>query len=195
MCREVKNRWSVYIINFNSCYRNLASKFNRIISYYKLRLARLPDSNYAISSGFACGAMVSFTPLLGLHFVLAVVFAYLIRGNFIAALIGTVVGNPITFPFIAAICVRTGSFILDRFSIIENELSISDAWEFNSEFTSLSVFEKFLVEVYFEKFIPYSIGGIICGIIAALIVYILSKPLISSYQKRKKKRKKINAKL
>ena len=100
MCREVKNRWSVYIINFNSCYRNLASKFNRIISYYKLRLARLPDSNYAISSGFACGAMVSFTPLLGLHFVLAVVFAYLIRGNFIAALIGTVVGNPLTFPFI-----------------------------------------------------------------------------------------------
>ena len=108
---------------------------------------------------------------------------------------GTFFGNPITFPFIATICVRTGSFILDRFSIIENELSISDAWEFNSEITSLSVFEKFLVEVYFEKFIPYSIGGIICGIIAALIVYILSKPLISSYQKRKKKRKKINAKL
>ena len=73
--------------------------------------------------------------------------------------------------------------------------SISGTWEFNSEFTSLSVFEKFLVEVYFEKLIPYSIGGIICGIIAALIVYLLSKPLISSYQKRKKKRKKINAKL
>ena len=85
--------------------------------------------------------------------------------------------------------------MLDRISIIENEQSISGTWEFNSEFTSPSVFEKFLVEVYFEKLIPYSIGGIICGIIAALIVYLLSKPLISSYQKRKKKRKKINAKL
>ena len=85
--------------------------------------------------------------------------------------------------------------MLDRISLIENEQSISGNWEFNSEFTSLSVFEKFLVEVYFEKLIPYSIGGIICGIIAALIVYLLSKPLISSYQKRKKKRKKINAKL
>ena len=81
--------------------------------------------------------------------------------------------------------------MLDRFSIIENEQSISDTWEFNSELTSLSVFEKFLVEVYFEKLIPYSIGGIICGIIAALIVYLLSKPLISSYQKRKKKEKRL----
>ena len=112
-----------------------------------------------------------------------------------ASILGTFFGNPITFPFIAAISVRTGSFVLDRISIIENEQSISGTWEFNSEFTSPSVFEKFLVEVYFEKLIPYSIGGIICGIIAALIVYLLSKPLISSYQKRKKKRKKINAKL
>ena len=93
MYKEVRIRWSIYIVNFNLYYKNLLSKVNRIISYYKLRLARLPDSNYAISSGFACGAMVSFTPLLGFHFVLAVVFAYLIRGNFIAALIGTVVGN------------------------------------------------------------------------------------------------------
>ena len=88
MYKEVRIRWSAYIVNFNLYYKNLLSKVNRIISYYKLRLARLPDSNYAISSGFACGAMVSFTPLLGFHFVLAVVFAYLIRGNFIAALIG-----------------------------------------------------------------------------------------------------------
>ena len=77
MYKEVRIRWSVEISAFNSYYRNLVSKFNRIISYYKLRLARLPGSNYAISSGFACGAMVSFTPLLGFHFVLAVIFAYL----------------------------------------------------------------------------------------------------------------------
>ena len=100
MYKEVRIRWSAYIVNFNLYYKNLLNKVHRIISYYKLRLARLPDSNYAISSGFACGGMVSFTPLLGFHFVLAVIFAYLIRGNIIAALIGTVVGNPITFPFI-----------------------------------------------------------------------------------------------
>ena len=76
MYKEVRIRWSAYIVNFNLYYKNLLSKVNRIISYYKLRLARLPDSNYAISSGFACGAMVSFTPLLGFHFVLAIVFVF-----------------------------------------------------------------------------------------------------------------------
>ena len=33
------------------------------------------------------------------------------------------------------------------------------------------------------------------GYVGLDLVYLLSKPLISSYQKRKKKRKKINAKL
>ena len=57
------------------------------------------------------------------------------------------------------------------------------------ELKGLGVFEKFLVEVYFDKFIPYAVGGTICGIITGFIIYILSKPLIDSYQKRKRKRK------
>ena len=71
MYKEVRIKWSIYIVNLY--YKNLLSRVNRIISYYKLRLARLPGSNYAISSGFACGAMVSFTPLLGFHFILAII--------------------------------------------------------------------------------------------------------------------------
>ena len=182
-------------------FKNLKALFfpergwRRAIEYLSHRIKRLPDTPHRIALGLSFGVLASFSPLFGFHFLLGAFLAYLFSANVFASILGTFFGNPLTFPFIAAICVRTGSFILDRFSIIENELSISDAWEFNSEITSLSVFEKFLVEVYFEKFIPYSIGGIICGIIAALIVYILSKPLISSYQKRKKKRKKINAKL
>ena len=69
----------------------------------------MPASNYAIASGVACGAMVSFTPLLGLHFLLAIMFAFLIRGNLIAALTGTFVGNPITFPFIWGLIYNVGA--------------------------------------------------------------------------------------
>ena len=181
--------------------KNLKSLFfpeggwRRAIEYLSHRIKRLQDSPHRIALGLSFGVFASFSPLFGFHFVLGALLAYVFKANIFASILGTFFGNPITFPFIAAVSVRTGNFILDRISIIENEQSISDTWEFNSEFTSLSVFEKFLVEVYFEKLIPYSIGGIICGIIAALIVYLLSKPLISSYQKRKKKRKKINAKL
>ena len=118
------------------------------------------------------------------------ILAYLLSGNIFASILGTFFGNPLTFPFIAAINVKTGNIILDKFSFANNDLSNNESWEFDSDLTSLTVFEKFLIEVYFEKFIPYAIGGIICGVIIAFFVYLISKPLIYSYQKRKSKRKK-----
>ena len=172
MCKEVKIRWSVEISAFNSYYRNLVSKFNRIISYYKLRLARLPDSNYAISSGFACGAMVSFTPLLGFHFVLAVIFAYLIRGNFIAALIGTVVGNPITFPFIWGLIYKIGTYVTNiKLEKINHEIN----------------FDMIINQTY-EIFFPMLIGGIIIAPLVWMITYYIIYSFIASYKKRKRKK-------
>ena len=172
MYKEVKIRWGVKISNFNSYYRNLFSKFNRIISYYKLRLARLPDSNYAISSGFACGAMVSFTPLLGFHFVLAVIFAYLIRGNFIAALIGTVVGNPITFPFIWGLIYKTGTYVTNtKLEKINHEINFD-----------------MIVNQSYEIFFPMLVGGIIIAPLVWIITYYIIYSFIASYKKRKRKK-------
>lgn len=76
--------------------------FKRAWRYLVARLSRLKTTPHAIAAGFASGAAVSFTPLLGLHFVLAFVAAFITRGSMIAAALGTVVGNPITFPFIFA---------------------------------------------------------------------------------------------
>ena len=172
MYKEAKIRWSVEISAFNSYYRNLVSKFNRIISYYKLRLARLPGSNYAISSGFACGAMVSFTPLLGFHFVLAVIFAYLIRGNFIAALIGTVVGNPITFPFIWGLIYKTGTYVTNiKLEKINHEINFD-----------------MIVNQTYEIFFPMLIGGIIIAPLVWIITYYIIYSFIASYKKRKSKK-------
>ncbi len=172
MFKEGKTEWSVHIVNLNSNYKTLTIKVNRIISYYKLRLARLPASNYAISSGFACGSMVSFTPLLGLHFVLAVVFAYLIRGNFIAALIGTVVGNPITFPFIWGLIYKIGTYV----TTIQH---ITLTHEIN--------FDMILSQTY-EIFFPMLVGGIIIAPLIWIITYVIIYSFVSSFKKRKNKK-------
>ena len=172
--KEVKIKWSVEIINTNLHFKNLANKINRIISYYKLRLARLPASSYAISSGFACGSMVSFTPLLGLHFVLAIIFAYMIRGNFIAALIGTVVGNPITFPFIWGLIYKVGTHVT---SIKETTL--------NNDIN----FDMIINQTY-EIFFPMLVGGIIVAPLVWAITYLLVYSFISSYKLRKNKKNK-----
>ena len=142
-----------------------------MLFYYKLRLARLPASNYAISSGFACGSMVSFTPLLGLHFILAVIFAFLIRGNFIAALIGTVVGNPITFPFIWGLIYKVGTYVT-------NIQHVNIGRKIN--------FDMIINQTY-EIFFPMLLGGIIIAPLVWIISYLIIYSFISSYKRRKNK--------
>ena len=174
MYKEVKIKWSILIININFFCKNLIKKFFRFLSYYKLRLARLPASSYAVSSGFACGSMVSFTPLLGLHFILAVVFAFLIRGNFIAALIGTVVGNPITFPFIWGLIYKVGTFITSI-----KHVSLSKNINF-----------EMIINQTYEIFFPMLVGGIIIAPLVWIITYFIIYSFISSYKKRKNKKTK-----
>src|SRR3546814_18720031 len=75
-------------------------------TYVAHRLRRLPGPPYRIAAGFASGAAISFTPFIGLHFVLATLLALCIRGNILAPALGTTVGNPCTLPLI---CMQTDS--------------------------------------------------------------------------------------
>ena len=87
--------------NQSKSFKNLFSiNLKRASLFYFLKLIRVKDSKDKLAVGFACGSMVSFTPFIGFHFLLAVFFAYLLRGNIVASLIGTFIGNPFTFPFI-----------------------------------------------------------------------------------------------
>ena len=157
-------------------FKFLSNKLRRFFSYYKLKLARLPASSYAISAGFACGSMVSFTPLLGFHFVLAVVFSYLLRANYIAALIGTIVGNPISFPFIWGLIYKVGVFVVDR---SDNNLSPNINFEI-------------IIKQTYDIFIPMLVGGAVLAIPVWLLTYFITYSFVSSFKKaRIKKQKKI----
>lgn len=52
---------------------------------------------------------MSFTPFIGFHFVLAAAVTMMMCSNLIASAVGTVVGNPITFPFIWIALLSRGS--------------------------------------------------------------------------------------
>ena len=157
-------------------FKFLSNKLRRFFSYYKLKLARLPASSYAISAGFACGSMVSFTPLLGFHFVLAVVFSYLLRANYIAALIGTIVGNPISFPFIWGLIYKVGAFIVDR---SDNSLSPNINFEI-------------IIKQTYDIFIPMLVGGAVLAIPVWLLTYFITYSFVSSFKKARIKKQKKN---
>ncbi|MEX2009189.1 MAG: DUF2062 domain-containing protein [Dongiaceae bacterium] len=99
----------------------------RTISYLFHRVRRLPDSPYSIAAGFACGAAVSVTPIVGFHFAVAALFAWAIRGNLLASAFGTIIGNPWTFPLIFLWTYHLGNRMLGEIGpqALPEELSLT----------------------------------------------------------------------
>ena len=180
---------------------------SRAIEYVGIRLKRIPDTPHKISLGMSCGIFASFTPLFGLHFLIAGLLSYLLRANVLASLIGTFVGNPITFPIITVFNLKLGEWILGS-----SEYSSDDGGKifegfldfifliYKSFFTEGSIGENNVPrmnEFLNGVFIPYSLGGLILGIFIAVISYFLLRPLVATYQKKRSalKAKRIKKKL
>lgn len=162
----------------------------RAAQYVLLRVRRLPDPAHKISRGIAAGVFASFTPFFGLHFFLSATIAYLIRGNIMAALLATFVGNPFTFPLIAAISMEIGTWLLGTppvplpFVLASFSDAAVEIWRnFVAIFTSAEAEWGDLPMFFGRVFLPYLIGGIAPGIACAFAFYILSEPLIRAYQK------------
>lgn len=166
----------------------------RAFEYVKHRVRRLPDTPQKISRGIWAGVFVCFTPFFGLHFVLAALIARLIRGNILAALLATFFGNPLTFPPISYISLTLGTSLLGLPPGLNRHLGQKfadasyDLWHnFVAIFTPEPIIWEGLRVFYDDVFFPYLVGGIIPGLITATFIYSIALPLISAYQKRRKK--------
>jgi len=167
--------------------------WGRAISYVVHRLRRLPDPPHRISRGIAAGVFVSFSPLFGLHFIYAALVAFLIRGNILAALLSTFVGNPLTFPFMAVVSLKMGNALLNRDQDVESvgvlaafSRASGELWRnFKAIFTSDVTQWDNLLQFFDRIFLPYFVGGFFPGIIAGMFAYGLSRPVIDAYQRRR----------
>lgn len=86
--------------------------WTRSLRYLGLRLVRLKTSPHSIALGVAAGVFVAFTPFVGLQTVIACILAYLLRASIPAAMIGTFVGNPLSWPLMWGAAYLAGSFML-----------------------------------------------------------------------------------
>ena len=82
----------------------------RASKYVVYRVRRLPGAPARIALGFACGAFVSFTPLFGLHYLLAIALAWALRGSVIASFLGANLGW--FYPFVLVWTYELGSWII-----------------------------------------------------------------------------------
>jgi uncharacterized protein (DUF2062 family) len=65
-----------------------------------------------VAASFAIGVAISFTPLFGLHWIMALLLAFILRLNKLDVLLGTLVVNPLTVPAVAAVAIPIGRVLL-----------------------------------------------------------------------------------
>ena len=147
------------------------------VKYTLLSLKRKDLSSHKIALGFAIGAFVSFTPFLGLHGLIAIAIAYFLGASIVTSLIGTLVGNPWTFPLIWAWCLSLGNFFLHR--------STDHYTETVMKFNLHSFLEN--TAMYWDKYIlPMCTGGIPTGILVGLFFYFFLKYQIDKFRSIRK---------
>lgn len=88
--------------------RELQKIYQRTIE----KLDSLKGTPRSIAQGLATGVAMSFTPFVGFHMLLSLGIAKITKQNGIAAALGTITGNPWTFPLIWYLTLHTGHFML-----------------------------------------------------------------------------------
>lgn len=150
--------------------------------YLMHRLGRLPGTPYSIAAGFACGAALSFTPFVGFHILISVVVAWLIRANVIASAVGTLIGNPWTFPLIWVWLYNAGR----RMGVGADGRDAAQV-DFTETFTAmleatLMADVQHLLEVAGPVFLPMLVASVPTAAAVGLLSYALLKPLVSRYR-------------
>jgi uncharacterized protein len=154
--------------------------WRRATTYLAHRVRRLPETPYRIAAGFACGAAISFTPFIGFHFAGAALLALLLRANVVASAIGTVVGNPWTFPFIWAWIYTLGTWATGGEVLSDLPKVLSLAY----------IFENPL-----EVLWPMTVGGIPTAIAAWFAFYLPIRGAVVEYQRARRWRIRRRAKV
>ncbi|MDC1383391.1 DUF2062 domain-containing protein [Candidatus Puniceispirillum sp.] len=172
-----------------------ARGFRRLFSYLFQRIIRLPGTPVSIASGFASGVAASFTPFIGFHFFIGGALAMLLRGNVLASAIGTFFGNPWTFIPIWLADYKAGLGVLRAMgygdtmralTIEELGVILSSVLQFMSLSGNMSSSELFIkVE---HVLMPMLIGGVVLGIIAWLVSFLLSLWAVKVWRVHRAKR-------
>ena len=156
--------------------------WNRLFNYLMHRLGRMAGSPHRIAVGLACGAAMSFTPLVGAHILGALLLAAILRGNLVASVIGTAIGNPWTFPLIWTTIYHLGHWMLSGATPVPD-----NGVDFITFFAGLTGALLMLDMAGFTSavlpvFAPMLVGSLPIAVVVWLGCYWLSRRLIRQYQ-------------
>lgn len=153
------------------------------LRFFWRRILRVRATPHAVALGFAIGVFTACTPFLGVQTILACGLAFLLRVSMPAALLGTFVGNPLSWPAIWSASYVGGALLLgqdptyaaNQLAETANALGATlrapspDTW--GVAITNLSPIVA-----------PMVVGGLLVGLIAAVFTYYPTRRAVRLFQ-------------
>src|SRR5262249_35183820 len=125
---------------------------------------------------FAAGLFVAWSPLFGLHYLLAIACAFLVRGNVLAAVLSTTLGNPLTLPAMWALDYKLGELLLGGRHLRRLPLQVPENLA-HKPFAAVWPIVK-----------PVLVGSLPLGLMTAVISYFIVRAAVQAYQHARRQR-------
>lgn len=124
-----------------------------------VRLRGLPEE---IAKGVALGIFVGMTPTFGFQMAIALFFAYLLKENRLAAILGVWITNPVTAPVIYSIEYEMGRILL---SLPRASLPAEFTW-------------GAYADLGWDILYPLWVGGTLAGVILGALSYFVTLRMV-----------------
>jgi uncharacterized protein (DUF2062 family) len=163
------------------------SFWRRRIAYYWRRILRVRATPHEVALGCAAGVFAACTPFLGFQMALAVAIACLLRVSIPAALIGTFVGNPLSWPAIWSASYIAGLWVLgdDPAYAAEHFTRGANALGATLRAPTPEALNAAVLDMS-PIFEPMIVGGLLVGLIAAAFSYYPTRRAVRVFQKRRR---------
>jgi hypothetical protein len=133
-------------------------------------LFHVEDSPSRVALAFALGIFIAFFPILGIHTGLAIAIAIAFRLNKVALLAGTFTNNPWTVAPMYSAGTLLGCFV---FGVSPASLGAVD-WSLSGP-----AFYESLLAGLRPLVLPFVVGNLVLGTLAAAAAYVLLRPLLA----------------
>lgn len=137
-------------------------------------LLNLDDPPERTALAFAIGTFIGFSPLLGLHTILAALISVVWRLNKLAILTGSFLSNPWTIAPIVGASWAIGRLIIGSPPVELPQASLSAL--FTAEFWSL-------IAAQWRQLLPFAVGATILSTVSAAISYPLMVYILRKYRR------------
>lgn len=149
--------------------RDWKEKSSRYLRYIYLRLVRVHDTPHRVAAGFSLGVFLGVFPTFGIAIPLSYLLATLFRVNRGAAIVGSLIMNPVTTPLFWSASAAVGGFLFR-----EDAEKILRLWKEGERLWSLT-----------RGTLIYLAGNTIVSLVVSAVSYGAAYVAVKKYRERK----------